>query len=74
MSDRMTSESVYSILRRHLRKRPDLGMGNAMLDTVLDPPNPFDSRVRRTPRRWFVLFIVVGGALLSCFVYFSDLV
>ena len=71
MSERMNSKSVYSILRRHLRNRPDLGMGKAMLDTVLDPANPFDSRVRRTARRWFVFFIFVGGALMGCFVYFN---
>ena len=71
MSERMNSKSVYSILRRHLRNRPDLGMGKAMLDTVLDPANPFDSRVRRTARRWFVFFIFAGGALMGCFVYFN---
>jgi hypothetical protein len=65
----MNSKSVYSILRRHLRNRPDLGTGKAMLDTVLDPANPFDSRARR---RWFVFFIFVADGLL-CLFQRSDL-
>jgi len=56
----MNSKSVYSILRRHLRNRLDLGMGKAMLETVLNPANPFDTRVRRTTRRWLGFFIFVG--------------
>ena len=74
MKSTMTSKSVYGILRRHLRKQPDLGMGKGMLDGVLDPANPFDSGIRRTARRWFVLFALIGGALLGCFVYFNDLI
>ena len=74
MNTRMRSKSVYGILRRYLRKQPDLGMGKAMLDGVLDPANPFDSRIRRTARRSFVLFALIGGALLGCFVYFNDLI
>jgi hypothetical protein len=74
MRERMTSKWVYSILRRHPRNRPDLGMAKAVLHTVLDPANPFDSRVRRAPRCWFVFFILVGGTLLGCLVYFNDLI
>ena len=74
MEKTTTSKSAYGILRRHLRKEPDLGMGKAMLDGVLDSANPFDSGIRRTARRWFVLFALIGGALLGCFVYFKDLI
>ena len=74
MNTRMRSKSVYGILRRYLRKQPDLGMGKAMLDGVLEPAKPFDSGIRRTARRWFVLFALIGGALLGCFVYFNDLI
>jgi hypothetical protein len=74
MKSAMTSKSVYGIVRQHLRKQQDLGIGKAVLDGVLEPANPFDSRTRRTARRWFVLFAFIGGALLGCFVYFNNLV
>ena len=71
MKSTMTSKSVYLILRRHLRNQPDLGMCKAVLDWVLAPGSLFDSRIRRTARRWFVLFALIGGALLGCLVLFQ---
>ena len=74
MSDRANSKSVYNILRQYLRDRPDLGIGKAACDSVLEPLNPFDSKAKRAPRRWFVLFALLGGTLVGCFAYFNDLV
>ena len=74
MEKTATSKEAYRTLRRHMCKQPDLGMGKAMLDGVLEPANPFDSGIRRTARRWFVLFALIGVALLGCFVYFNDLI
>jgi hypothetical protein len=73
MSDSTTTKSVYGSLRQCLRERSDLGIGKAVRDSVLEPPNPFDSRAARAPRRWFVLFVLLGGSLLGCFVYFNHL-
>ena len=73
MSDRVSTKSVYDVLRQYLRQRPDLGFAHAALDSVLEPLNPFDPKARRTPRRWFVLFVLLGGALVGCFLYFNNL-
>jgi hypothetical protein len=74
MSDRSTTKSVYGILRQYLYERPALGIGKAVRDWVLEPLNPFDSKAARAPRRWFVLFMLLGGSLVACFVYFNDLI
>lgn len=74
MTEQMTSKAAYGILRQYLRARPELGFGKTLLDVVLHPANPFDARARRKPRGWFVLFVLSGGALLSCFVYFNNLI
>jgi hypothetical protein len=74
MSDRSTTKSVYGSLRQYLRGRSDLGIGKAVRDSVLEPPNPFDSEAVRAPSRWFVLSVLLGGSLLSCFVYFNHLI
>jgi hypothetical protein len=74
MSDSTTTKSIYGILRQYLRDRSDLGIGNAVRDSVLEPLNPFDTKATRAPRRWFVLFGLAGGLLLGCFVYFNNLI
>jgi hypothetical protein len=70
----ISSESVYGILRQYLRDRPDLGITKAVCDSVLQPLNPFNSKATRAPRRWFVLFVLLAGTLLGCFIYFNDLI
>ncbi|HEX8801553.1 MAG TPA: hypothetical protein VF772_23215 [Terriglobales bacterium] len=74
MSDAVSTKSVYDVLRQYLRQRPDLGFAHAALDSVLEPLNPFDPKARRAPRRWFVLFVLLGGALAGCFLYFNNLI
>jgi hypothetical protein len=74
MSDRPTTKTVYGLLRQYLGDRSDLGIGEAVRDSVLEPLNPFDSTAARAPRRWFVLFVLLGGSLLGCFVYFNNLI
>ena len=73
MSDSTTTKSVFGILHQYLRDRSDLGIGKAVRDSVFEPLNPFESNKTRAPRRWFVLFVLVGGSLLGCFVYFNHL-
>jgi len=74
MSDRSTTKSVCGVLRQSLRDRSDLGIGKAVRDFVLEPPNPFDTKAARAPRRWFVLFVLLGLSLVSCLVYFNHLI
>jgi len=74
MSDQATSKSIYNILRRYLRNRPDLGLGKSVRAAVLEPLNPFDSKAPRAPRRWLVLFALLAGTLGACFAYFNHLI
>lgn len=74
MNDSISTKSVYDVLRQYLRQRPDLGCARAVLDSVLEPLNPFDPKARRAPRRWFVLLVLLGGALAGCFLYFNNLI
>ena len=74
MRDSTTTKSVFGILRQYLRDRSDLGIGKAVRDSVLEPLIPFDTKAARAPRRWFVLFVLLGGSLLGCLVYFNNLI
>ena len=74
MSDRAGSKPVHSVLIQYLSNRPDVGVRNAVRDAVLEPANPFEPKATRLPRRWFVLFALLDGALLGCFAYFNNLI
>ena len=72
MSDSTTTKSVFGILRQYLRDRSDLGIGNAVRDSVLEPLNPFDTRAARAPRRWFVLLLLLAAMVFGFFLYFNN--
>ena len=74
MSDRADSKSVLRALGQYLSNRSDLGIGKAVCEAVLEPANPFAPKASRLPRRWFVLFALLAGTLLSCFAYFNNLI
>jgi hypothetical protein len=73
MPDPLTVKYVYDVTRRYTRKRPDIGLGKALLDVLLEPPSPFDSKGKRSPKRWFVLFSFLAVFMFTCFVYFNRL-
>jgi hypothetical protein len=56
-----------------LSNRPDVGLGKAVRDAVLEPANPFDSEAARLPRRWFVLFSLLAAMVFGFFLYFNNL-
>ena len=65
------AKEAYTALRQNLRSRPDLGLGKAVADRVLEPPNPFEPGLVRKPQRWFVLLCIISLAALGAFVYFN---
>jgi hypothetical protein len=73
MADALTVEQVYDVLRQYARKRPDIGVGKALLDGVLEPASPFESKGARSPKRWFVLWPLVAILIFACFAYFNRL-
>lgn len=59
------------MLRQYFHRRSDLGLWNAVATKILEPQNPFGHGERRTPERWFVLFLVSLSAAVIAFVYFN---
>jgi hypothetical protein len=53
--------------------RPDVGVGKAVRDAVLEPTNPFEPKAARLPRRWFVLFSLLAAMVFGFFLYFNNL-
>ena len=66
-------EQVYDLLRQYERKRPDIGVGKALLDVVLEPASRFESKNARSPKRWFVLWSLMAIVMFACFAYFNRL-
>lgn len=73
MANALTVKQVYDVLRQYARKRPDFGVGKALLDGTLEPASPFNSKGVRSPKRWFVLLSLLMASLFTCFVYFNRL-
>ena len=73
MTDRTSGKQVYEALRQYMRSRPDVGLGKAMRDEMLESANPFDGKAARPPRRWFVLSCLVSALVFGCFCYFNNL-
>jgi hypothetical protein len=71
MAKTVTVREVYLALEENLRKRPDLGLGKAVVDVVLESPNPFEPQAARRPQRWFVFVSVMAAALAGSFLYFN---
>jgi len=73
MNERDRYRQVYDALGQYFRNRPDVGVGKAVRDAVLEPANPFDPKAARRPRRWFVLFSLLTAMALGFFFYFNNL-
>ena len=73
MADPFTVKPVYKALSQYMRNRPDVGLGKATRDAVLDPANPFDPKAARPPRRWFVLLSLLAAMAFGFFFYFNNL-
>ncbi len=68
MPDPLTVKYVYDVTRQYARKCPDIGVSKALLDALLEPTSPFDSKGMRAPKRWFVLFSFLAVFMFTCFV------
>ena len=55
----------------YLRQRPDIGLGKAIANRILEPANPFDSGAQRQPKA--AVLIATAALLLTagCFLYFN---
>lgn len=71
MTKEITQSEVRAWLKNYLERRPDLGLGKALLCIVLEPPNPFEPQAPRRLRKAFVLAVLCLLALLTVFVHFN---
>ena len=58
----VSSHEVHAWIKESLGQRSDIGLKKAIVNTLFEPPSPFDPRARRKPKAGFVL-----GAILSCY-------
>lgn len=54
----LTVSEVHAELERLLRSRNYMGFRNLLGDALLEPRNPFQ-RVRRCPKQWIVLAVML---------------
>lgn len=73
MAEPLTVKHVYELLGKYLNQRPDIGACKGLLDCVLESASPFDSKSVRSPKRWFVLSVLLATSALGLFVYFNRL-
>jgi len=71
MAESLTVKHVYELLGKHLNQRPDIGACKGLLDCVLESSSPFDSKSVRSPKRWFVLSVLLATSALGLFFYFN---
>jgi len=67
----VTKSEVRKLLRARLGRCPDLGLANLIVNTVLEPPDPFKPNKRRLPRKGFVLVATSLVAIVGVFVVFN---
>ena len=73
MAEPLTVKHVYELLGKYLNQRSDIGACKGLLDCVLESASPFDSKSVRSPKRWFVLSVLLATSALGLFVYFNRL-
>jgi hypothetical protein len=73
MPEPFTVKLIHDDLTRSLRARPDLGVGKAIFDCVLESKNPFEEKAIRVPQKWFVLWMLLALLGIACFLYFAGL-
>jgi hypothetical protein len=62
---------VHAALTNYLRRQPDVGLDQLLLNLALDPASPFDPQGRRRLRKGFVLIMLVATGIAATFVYFN---
>jgi len=73
MATHVSPEDAHHWFGEHMKRRVDIGVGNAILGVLCCPRSPFNSKERRRPRKEFLLAAGVFVAGAAWFVYFSIL-
>ena len=67
----VTKSEVRKLLRARLGRCPELGLTNLIVNTVLEPPDPFKPNKRRLPRKGFLLVAASLVSIVGVFVAFN---
>jgi len=62
---------MHAWIEESLGQRSDLGLGKAIVNMLLEAPNPFDARARRKPKAGVVVGAILCAAAAGCFCYFN---
>jgi hypothetical protein len=73
MAKPLKVKHVYELLGKYLSERSDIGACRGLLDCVLESSSPFDSKSVRSPKRWFVLSVLLATSALGLFAHFNRL-
>ncbi len=71
MPIQVSSHEAHAWIEESLGQRSDIGLKKAIVDTLFEPPSPFDPRARRKPKAGFVLGAILFVAVVVCFCYFN---
>ena len=71
MPAHVSSREMHAWIEESLGQRSDIGLGKAIVNTLFEPPNPFDPRARRKPKAGFVVWRDPMCRAVVCFCYFN---
>lgn len=71
MAQRITPGEARTWFAAHMKRRPDYGFSNAILNLVLYPRNPFRVKGRREFKPRFLFAVAWLGAVVALFVLFN---
>jgi len=66
-----SAAEVVAAFRGHSGKRCDSGIWNRLLNTILEPPNPFEAKLRRRLRQEAIILGTLICAVCGLAVYFN---
>lgn len=73
MAERTTPEEARTWFAAHMKRCPDHGFGNAILNLMLYPRNPFSVKRRREFKPGFLFAVAWLGGAVALFVIFNCL-
>jgi len=71
MVKRISADETQAWLKDYFKRRPDIGLGKAIVNLALNRRNPFESEKRRLPRRGFLFGAGMFLSVVSWFLYFN---
>ena len=71
MTTQVSPNEVHAWIKESLGQRSDIGLRNAIVNSLFEPPNPFDPGARRKPKTGFMIGAILSSTAVVCFCYFN---